>query len=745
MSLRREPIGSNQQKQRQIQRQNSFLSPITSTTLSNRRLSSSRSSLVHSPERSENNHDRKRKRLSLLPANANSMLGAPRLLNPPNLRRQSIVNIQATPSSNLSSNIPISTPSTLKSHQNNTVQELVQNSISRNIIPSNSQRRSRNPTLNSRRESNLPPSSAGNINRYETPISTTRLYSYNKPQDPRPIRSYRFQSKVQDQLFEYLSTNRFDIDMKHPLTMKSLKNPTQKDFVLIFQWLYKKLDPGFKFNRSIEQDVYTLLKFLEYPFLDTINKSQISAVGGSNWPVFLGMLHWLLNLVKETLEFDNLDLNAFQEFQSNETSSSMSVDNSTVLNENSVMNKLFITYALKSYKAFLAFGEDNYSDFYGEMQNDYQNYIDAMQKKIDNNLELNENLQETYNTLNEKYNLYFDEAERANALKSDVAKFQSYIDTQKQRQTKWPNIIEKAKSDINNIKESIKNIHKEKQDIISDLEKKNMTLKDIEELHKERAKLTLSLNSIDSEQKNIDESIKNQMSVLKSQFRELQTKIDLYNNLMYQVLNNVNLPSPPDASTLIINSIDEEYQSSKLGFSPHEIIPIQSTLRNSLNSLKIMVQSNITTIQDEILQAQELLDDLKLSIVSYTDRLEELEDSLSKSRKEYSDLNEKYTTDTSNRQFEYEARAKEIRLFKLQNTENRKSIESKWIETQKYFKKAVSVIGEKRTQLVCDIAHCLDYVVSFKSDVMSELESAAAEVHQELKQEVTSASELINE
>ncbi|OXT09918.1 hypothetical protein B9K06_26960, partial [Bacillus sp. OG2] len=74
---------------------------------------------------------------------------------------------------------------------------------------------------------------------------------------------------------------------------------------------------------------------------------------------------------------------------------------------------------------------------------------------------------------------------------------------------------------------------------------------------------------------------------------------------------------------------------------------------------------------------------MKLTIVSQTDKLEELEDSLSKSRKEYSDLNEKYTTDSSNKQFDLEEKAKEIRLFKLQSTENRKSIESKWKNAEK--------------------------------------------------------------
>lgn len=729
----------NMSQSRPFQRQNSFLSPIRTSTFSNRRLSSNRSSLARSPDRTESNRDRKRKRLSLLPANAH--LGAPRLINPPNLRRNSNINghlnnnnVANTMQTNTGSSS--ATPSTIRNIKTaatpSSVQQLVQNSMTRSGIPLNTHRRS----MENRRESTILPSSAASGTQVPS-----RPYGYsNKPQDPRPIRSHRFQSKIQDELFEYLSANKFDLEMKQTLTQKTLKNPTQKDFVLIFQWLYKKLDPGFKFNRSIEQDVYTLLKFLEYPYLDTINKSQISAVGGSNWPIFLGMLHWLLNLVKESLKFDELDMYSFQEKQQqiDDDFESDSSDDQLLSNEQSLLNNLFLTYVLNSYRRFLSSGEDDYNDFYSDMESDYSAYIEEVREKLNRASDLNVHLQDQLDRAKENYDKYFDELERANALKTDVSKFKNYIDIQKQRQLKWPSVIEKAKSDINNIVDSIKNINKEKQEIISDLEKKNLTLKDIENLHKERAELTASLNTIDANQKQTRQSIESKLETLKSLFFDLRLKIDQYNNSIYEVLSNLSLESPPDATSLIINSLDDEYYISKFGQSAQDVIPILPSLRSSLNDLKNTIQSHSTKLQEDILQSQEVLDDLKLSIVSYTDKLEELEDSLSKSRKEYAELNEKYTTDSSNKQMNLEERAKEIRLFKLQNTEHRKSIESKWKKTQEEYKKTIATIGENRTQLVCDIAQSLDYVVSFKSDIMSDLENAVVEVNQELKQQIES-------
>jgi kinetochore protein NDC80 len=718
----------------QLQRQNSFLSPITITnpntnsTIMRRPSLSSRSSLGRSPERTD---DRKRKRLSLIISNGGS-LGAPRLNDKTNTRRQSRSNnINNLNNNNNNNGINRHLQSNINSSLKNTttnipIQKLMHNSIRKTNIPTR-----RSSTLGSRHGSTQPPSSSGSGN-------NNQLFISDRPKDQRPIADPTFQAKVRNELYEFLSINNFGLKMKCELSDKILKHPTQKQFSLIFQFLYKKLDPGYEFE-SFETDVYDLLKFLEYPYFFTIHKSQVSVAGSSsNWPIYLAMLHWLLTLVKESLKITDLDIDSIQESSTLNKNLNNPINDAIISNEQSILNKLFINYALQSYKAFLSEGENDYAVFYNEMQNDYKDFIDEVQRKYNFNLEINQNLQETLNSLNEKSNLFYDEFERSTALKTDVTKFQSYIDTQKQRQTRWPSIIEKAKNDINDIKESIKNINKEKQDIVLDLEKKQLTLKDIEELHKERSKLTLNLNSIDLKQNETKELIDNKLLNLRSEFLDLQSKISVYNNSIYEILNNLNLSITPDSSLIVISSINDELQTSKFGLSPNEIIPILPNLRTSLNNLRSSIQSQILTIQDETLQTQESLDDLKLSIVSYTDKLEELEDSLSKSKKEYSDLNEQYSTDSSNKQMELEERAKEIRLFKLQNMEYKKSVESKWKDTQRNYKKIISGINERRSQLFYDIVQSLDQVVNFKSDIMTDLENAVFEVNQEMKQHISS-------
>lgn len=705
-----------------IHRQDSFFSPITSQ----RPNSSSRSSLVRSPDRMESDKNMKRRRLSLLP-NSTIDLGAPVLVHrkpPPPPPQQNLYHRQSnTNNHDLNTRHLLNTPSSSirNTATQSSIHEIVQGAVNRT---NTSMRR------DNRRDSTIPPSSAGNNN------SSIPRYMSTKAQDPRPIRSHKFQNKVQTELYEYLLSSNYNIEMT------TLKNPTQKDFESIFKWFYNKLDPGYKFEKSFNNEVSMLLKYLEYPYLETINKSQITAVG-SNWPVFLGMLHWLLQLVKKSIKFDDLDLDSIQESQlsNNNHKQKSDYNDSVISSEQTVLNKLFISYALKSYKSFLSFGEDDYSTFYDEMQLEYKQYIEEIQNKYDLNFEINENLKNTLNLLTEEYNLFHEELHRSNALRSDVTKFKNYIDIQKQRQTKWSSIIEKANSDINNIKESIKTSNKEKQDIELDLSKKQLTLKDIEGLHKERAELTAALNSLDSDQKKVKDLIDNdRLKFLRNQFIELKSNIFNYNKLVYHILNSLNLSTSFDSKLLAIDSINDELQTSKFGLSSNEIIPIISTVRTSLSELKKTLQSQFSRIQDDTFRSQKELDDLKLSIVTSTDKLEELEDTLSKLKNEYTELDAKYLTDSSNLQIEIEEKSKEIRLFKLQNNEKKKSIENKWKDTQRDYKRIIANIHEQKSQLVCDIAKSLDDVISFKSDIMSNLENALVEVKQEIKNHINNES-----
>jgi kinetochore protein NDC80 len=118
------------------------------------------------------------------------------------------------------------------------------------------------------------------------------------PRDPRPLKDRSFQARIGQELMDYMSQNNFELEMKHVLSQNVMKSPTQKDFNYMFQWLYHRIDPSYKFQKNIDQEVPPILKQLRYPFERSITKSQIAAVGGQNWSTFLGLLYWMMQLAQ---------------------------------------------------------------------------------------------------------------------------------------------------------------------------------------------------------------------------------------------------------------------------------------------------------------------------------------------------------------------------------------------------------------------------------------------------------------
>ena len=116
--------------------------------------------------------------------------------------------------------------------------------------------------------------------------------------DPRPWKDPSYRNKVGQDLLDYLTRNNFEMEMKRSLSQKSMVSPTQKDFEAIFQWLYRRIDPAYRFMKGIDFEGPQILKQLRYPFENKVSKSQWAAVGGQNWSSFLGMLQWMMQLAQ---------------------------------------------------------------------------------------------------------------------------------------------------------------------------------------------------------------------------------------------------------------------------------------------------------------------------------------------------------------------------------------------------------------------------------------------------------------
>ncbi|QPG74486.1 hypothetical protein FOA43_001816 [Brettanomyces nanus] len=667
---------------------------------------------------------KRKKRLSLLPNNVT--IGAPRLMRQQSKRLSSVSRI---PPSSISRR-----RSTLRRNYGDAV------------VPSNRSNRL------SQGSQFLPPSSGGRFYD-ETVVSMTpsvqqRLYMGINNRDPRPVRDRSYQAKMQRDLFEYLSTAKFDIVMKQQLTARTMKSPTQKEFVLMFQFLYKKIDPGYRFLRSVEQDIYSILKFLEYPYLDTINKSQLSAVGGTNWPVFLAMLHWLLQLVQQMQMFDLVDFSQLPEPLKDDNAGNYNnsvvfnkeIEDSVIVRENTALDRLFTSFALKSYKSFLSTGTEDYSEYYSEMESEYKQCTQDVVNKTNKLVDENENLVTELREKGIEQIELNSKVERTRALAIDVSKFQKYVDLQNQRSEKWPLVLERAKKDIESIKKSIEDADNEKEKIVADLKEKGFTLKDIEQMHKERAELSSNFDMVESKQKLTMSSIEDKTGSLTKVFESLKQLVDGYNTKVYAIFDGLDGVPLDGVPHLTITSFSDQLvnDDDKLGLRPDEIVPElkQSEIKVKLALLKESIQQSHLTNRDECIRLQEQLDDLKLKSVSLKDQLEELEDKLTKSKKDYSELNDQKVSEVSSNQFQLEQDTKEIRLLSTQLGENQKQIEEEFSKAETELRRLTSSLSEQRNELLIRLANEMGYAVSFKTGIMGDIEVANGELADECKEQL---------
>ncbi|GMG21365.1 unnamed protein product [Ambrosiozyma monospora] len=580
---------------------------------------------------------------------------------------------------------------------------------------------------------------------HDTPLNTGNRANPSPygTRTPRTMVDRSLQIQMQNELFDYLSTHKFDIDMKHQLTPKTLKSPTQKDFVLIFEWLYKQLDPGYRFIKSVEHDVYFLLKVLAYPDLQKINKSQISAVGGAHWPNFLSMLHWLMGLVTAALEMDNIELSRFQEDQQPAQNTSMfadqAINDSLIIEEQNLVSKMFTRYALKSYKEYMFKGAETFEEQFEEMEKEYEVYVKEVERKTSEMSSENRSMLDTINRMMSKNDELNKAIERNRSLQRDLGKFKKYVDLQYERSTQWPIALQKLQVSISLFKESIVQAEEEKRKIVAELNSKNLTLKELEQMHQERTQLSSHLNNVSQKQREVEQSYDEKFQNLKGVFVDLDNMVQEYNTWIYKSMLSADLTEAPQLTITNFND-DLINNESKLGLKPHELLPQlkQLNVKSELLKLKETIIKKHAENLDKLLVHQGKVDDLHLEMMSLKDEVESLEEKLTKSRKDYSAMLEHYNNELSSKQLQSEERSKEIRMQTLKMDERRKQTTINYENAQKQRKKAVTQLDERQQNLFYKLNDSMAYVATYKTEIMNDLETMNESLDEELSEQVLS-------
>lgn len=113
--------------------------------------------------------------------------------------------------------------------------------------------------------------------------------------DPRPLSDRNYQLECAKRLLGFLAKSNYD----HPISAKSLRNPSGKEFMTIVTFMLRLVDPNFHKDSSmkIEDEISMNFRAMGYPF--TVSKTILVAAGSPHsWATLLAALTWLMERIE---------------------------------------------------------------------------------------------------------------------------------------------------------------------------------------------------------------------------------------------------------------------------------------------------------------------------------------------------------------------------------------------------------------------------------------------------------------
>lgn len=560
--------------------------------------------------------------------------------------------------------------------------------------------------------------------------------------DPRPLRDRNFQNAIQEEIFEYLSKNKFDVETNHPISIKFLKQPTQKSFVFIFKWLYLRLDPGYVFTKSIEHEVYQVLKTLQYPYLETINKSQISAVGGSSWPKFLGMLYWLVRTnIKLDLCLNELDQNLLgQNTQEltilNHPLKTLDEQDQKQEKYELMVEKLFIEYVMESYSSFLRL-EDNYEQYMEQLEVGFTKFIHIIEADIQNLGIQNDKIYMKCQDVAKRNKKLGVASEKCKALKSDLTKFQNYVNTMEHKSHEWPRKLEKMKSESIAKTQQKETLETKVRDLQTYLTTKGVSIELIDEKSNERERVTKELDAVSDKLDQLVGIIKLDKFESDGIVRSMMDAARHYNTSIEHLISaRAKLGDIIDESLFKICLPDKLLQGETDAVTYEKLFAhnysIKETVSEELSKLYSHMQNCVHAAQKDNSLLEIELVHLKEQINEKTEIIEKLEAELSETKSKYEQSKQENESSSLSQNIEIEKMEKKIydanKLTQEKISDAQQLVQSKKLKHDEL----LLDINRQRVSLHKQIIEIIEYASNFKINIQSALETTESYVTKQL-------------
>lgn len=545
-----------------------------------------------------------------------------------------------------------------------------------------------------------------------------------------------------------MGNNNFEIEMKHVLSQNVMKSPTQKDFNYMFQWLYHRIDPSYRFQRNIDQEVPPILKQLRYPFERSLTKSQIAAVGGQNWSTFLGLLHWMMQLA--------VMIDGYSSNQYDEACMDAGIDMTG--------DHIIFDFLGGAYRDWLAMDDEmgdedaeqvlapHVEQMAAAFARSNTRYATELEGLEEENARLLREIEDLEKSMPDPAIL----DDHFKIMEKDKANFEDYNTMATQRSEKYEHRTIALQEELEKLHVELREADEERRSLQQSVDAIGISMSDIDRMTTERERLQ---KGIESSSQRLDE-LKKRSSETEAEagrrLDELERMVDMYNTLAYKVAM-----IPASASNargrdfelrLTIND-NADYTSANLlngngserlladsnnGYQPGRVLSLdlKGQMRSGFLQLRKEIAERCSAAQEENLKDHELLDGIKEAIEDKRSEVAALEHRVRAAEEEHETTREVTTAQRMGSDAQIEKMEKELSRMRAEGAESVQLLEQQEINVSIEYEQLVLRASSLREELHTEIDRMLNDVIKFKIHVQKNLDDYEGFVADELEREL---------
>lgn len=547
-------------------------------------------------------------------------------------------------------------------------------------------------------------SSGNNLGFVEQSFFAQAPIPASAPVDPRPLRNGAFQGKIGQELLDYLTQNNFELDTKHALRQNMLKSPTTNDFNMIFQWLYHRIDPAYRFQKTIDVEVPPILKQLRYPYIKNISKSQLAAPGGQNWSTFLGLLHWMMQLAQM--------LDRYDAGQYDNACTEAGIDVSG--------DRIIFRFLSGAYRDWLQFddADDDNDDadkllvphieaMAAEFERGNSRYAEEMQMSEAEHAALSKQIEEAERGAPDLAKL----EKHFQILEDDKRKFEEYNASVEGKLAKYEARIKFLTEEIDRTEAELREAEQEKCNLQESVDRQGITIQDIDHMNTERERLQKMREATAIRLEEVKKRTLEQEIEASRALEDLERVVEKYNSLCYQIglipstASNakgedfelcLSTSSAPSFSSSQLGTTSQQHggggansssdrllEDQNTGYHPAQLLQLdlRGAVKAKFLSLRKEINERRTIAMDADMKNHELLDSIKEAIDDKKGEVETLQHRVRAAEEEFERTKEITSTQKVKSDAQIEKMEKELAKMRAGLTESLQLLEQREMNT----------------------------------------------------------------